>query len=367
MKKLLIIDRDGTILKEPPVDFQIDSLEKFEFVPGAITALAGLAALNEYELVMASNQDGLGTTSFPLEDFYPPHNLMLKTLKGEGVEFSDILIDPSMPEDNSPNRKPGIGMFQKYLNNPEYDLSESFVIGDRPTDVMLAKNLGAQAILLQPQVSDSHGAVLVTDSWKTIHEFLRASSRKAVVRRVTRETSISGEIDLDGCGVSQISTGLHFFDHMLEQIPHHGGCSLKISAVGDLAVDEHHTMEDVAIVLGQLIYKALGNKAGIERYGFVLPMDECQAMVLIDFGGRSDFLWDVNFTREYVGDTPTEMYKHFFKTLCHEMHCNLHISAKGENNHHLIEGVFKAFARALKMAVCRNVFSNILPSSKGVL
>lgn len=367
MKKLLIIDRDGTILVEPPVDFQIDSLEKFEFVPGVITALAGIASMNEYELVMASNQDGLGTLSFPTEDFWPPQNLMLKTLDGEGVVFSDILIDPSMPGDNSPNRKPGIGMFGKYINNPEYDLSESFVIGDRLTDVALAKNLGAKAILLQPEGTEAEGCMLITDSWKKIHEFLRASARTARIERKTRETVITGEIDLDGSGKTSISTGLHFFDHMLEQIPHHSGCSLKIEAKGDLEVDEHHTMEDVAIVLGQLIYKALGNKAGIGRYGFALPMDECQAMVLLDFGGRSEFVWDVNFTREYVGDTPTEMYKHFFKTLSSEMRCNLHISASGENNHHLIEGVFKAFARALKMAVSRNVFSNVLPSSKGVI
>lgn len=367
MKKLLIIDRDGTILVEPPVDYQIDSLEKFEFVPGVISALAGLASMNEYELVMASNQDGLGTASFPTEDFLPPQNLMLKTLEGEGVVFDDILIDPSMPEEKSPNRKPGIGMFGKYINNPEYDLSESFVIGDRLTDVALAKNLGAKAILLQPEGTEAEGCVLITDSWRKIHEFLRGSNRTARIERVTRETSITGEIDLDGRGETSISTGLHFFDHMLEQIPHHSGCSLKLVAKGDLEVDEHHTMEDVAIVLGQLISKALGNKAGIERYGFALPMDECRAMVLLDFGGRSEFVWDVNFTREYVGDTPTEMYKHFFKTLSSEMRCNLHISATGENNHHLIEGVFKAFARALKAAVSRNVFSNVLPSSKGLI
>ena len=367
MKKLLIIDRDGTILKEPPVDFQIDSLDKFEFVPGVITALSSIASRGDYELVMASNQDGLGTSSFPTEDFLPPQNLMLKTLEGEGIVFSDILIDPSMPEENSPGRKPGIGMFDKYINNPEYDLSESFVIGDRLTDVALAHNLGAKAILLQAEGTEADGCVLITDSWAKINEFLRASARTAVIDRVTRETSIHGEIDLDGNGNTSISTGLHFFDHMLEQIPHHSGCSLIIDAKGDLEVDEHHTMEDVAIVLGQLIFRALGNKAGIERYGFALPMDECKAMVLLDFGGRSEFVWNVDFTREYVGDTPTEMYKHFFKTLSSEMRCNLHVSATGENNHHLIEGVFKAFARALKMAVKRNVFSNILPSSKGII
>ncbi|MBD5346861.1 MAG: bifunctional histidinol-phosphatase/imidazoleglycerol-phosphate dehydratase HisB [Bacteroides sp.] len=367
MKRLLIIDRDGTILVEPPIDYQIDSLDKFEFVPGVITALAGIAARNDFELVMASNQDGLGTSSFPIETFNPPHNLMLRTLEGEGIRFSDILIDPSMPEDNSPNRKPRTGMFNKYIGNPDYDLPGSYVIGDRLTDVELARNLGAQAILLQPEGTEAEGCVLITDSWQKIGEFLRASQRSAKIERVTKETSIRAEIDLDGCGPTEISTGLNFFNHMLEQIPHHSGCSLKLIAEGDLEVDEHHTMEDVAIVLGQLIAKALGNKAGIDRYGFSLPMDECAAQVLLDFGGRSEFMWNVNFTREYVGDTPTEMYKHFFKTLSSEMRCNLHISAHGENNHHLIEGVFKAFARALRMAVRRNVFSDVLPSSKGLL
>ncbi len=367
MKKLLIIDRDGTILVEPPTDYQIDSLEKFEFVPGAITALAGIAATGDFELVMASNQDGLGTASFPMETFTPPHELMLKTLAGEGVTFSDILIDPSLPEENSPYRKPRTGMFGKYIGNPDYDLASSYVIGDRLTDVELAKNLGAKAILLKPEGTQADGCALITDSWRRIQEFLRASERTASIERITRETSISGEIDLDGCGVSEISTGLHFFDHMLSQIPHHSGCTLRLIARGDLEVDEHHTMEDVAIVLGQLISKALGDKVGIGRYGFALPMDECSAQVLLDFGGRSEFVWHVDFTREYVGDTPTEMYKHFFKTLSSEMRCNLHISARGENNHHLIEGVFKAFARALRMAVSRNVFSDVLPSSKGIL
>lgn len=366
-KKLLIVDRDGTILVEPPVDYQIDSLEKFQFVPGVITALSDIARLGEYELIMASNQDGLGTDSFPEYTFLPPQNLMLQTLRGEGVEFADILIDPSMPEENSPSRKPGIGMFGKYIGNDDYDLSESIVIGDRLTDVQLAKNLGAKAILLQPKGTEAEGCELITDSWAEINEWLRASSRRAEIERVTRETSIRGEIDLDGKGPTYISTGLRFFDHMLEQIPHHSGCSLLIDAKGDLEVDEHHTMEDVGIVLGQLISQALGNKVGIGRYGFSLPMDECSATVLLDFGGRSEFVWDVPFTREYVGDTPTEMYKHFFKTISSEMRCNLHVAARGENNHHLIEGVFKAFARALKMAVRRDVFSGQLPSSKGIL
>lgn len=366
-KKLLIVDRDGTILVEPPVDYQIDSLDKFGFVPGVITALADIARLGEYELIMASNQDGLGTDSFPEDTFWPPQNLMLHTLRGEGVVFADILIDPSLPAENSPNRKPGVGMFGKYIDNDEYDLSESVVIGDRLTDVQLAKNLGAKAILLQPKGTEAEGCALITDSWAEINEWLRASSRSASISRITRETSIHGEIDLDGKGPTAISTGLKFFDHMLEQIPHHSGCSLLIDAKGDLQVDEHHTMEDVAIVLGQLMLKALGDKKGIGRYGFSLPMDECSATVLLDFGGRAEFVWDVPFTREYVGDTPTEMYKHFFKTLANEMRCNLHVTARGENNHHLIEGVFKAFARALKMAIRKDVFSSQLPSSKGIL
>ena len=366
-KKLLIVDRDGTILVEPPVDCQIDSLEKFRFIPGVITALADISRLGEYELIMASNQDGLGTESFPESTFWPFQNLMLHTLRGEGVEFADILIDPSMPEENSPCRKPGIGMFGKYIGNDDYDLANSIVIGDRFTDVQLAENLGAKAILLQPKGTVADGCELITDSWAEINEWLRASSRRVAIERVTRETSILAEIDLDGKGKTSVSTGLKFFDHMLEQIPHHSGCSLLIVAKGDLQVDEHHTMEDVAIVLGQLILQALGDKVGIGRYGFSLPMDECSATVLLDFGGRAEFVWDVPFTREYVGDTPTEMYKHFFKTLSNEMRCNLHVCARGENNHHLIEGVFKAFARALKMAVRRDVFSTQLPSSKGIL
>lgn len=364
MKKALFIDRDGTIIKEP-ADEQIDSLEKLEFVPGAISALRSLTGRG-YELVMVSNQDGLGTDSFPEETFYPAHNRMLDTLAGEGVKFDDILIDRSFPEDNAPTRKPRTGMLTKYLGG-EYDLAESFVIGDRLTDIQLAKNLGAKGILIADMGDKPEGCDLMTTDWNEIARHILSSDRNVTIERNTGETQISVTLDLDGHGESHIDSGLKFLDHMLWQLPHHAGISLGISCHGDLDVDEHHTMEDLAITLGQAIDKALGSKRGIDRYGFVLPMDECRAMVLIDFGGRADFLWDVEFTREYVGDTPTEMYKHFFKSLCVAMRCNLQISAKGENNHHLIEAVFKAFARALRMAVRRDVFSYDLPSSKGVL
>lgn len=364
MKKALFIDRDGTIIKEP-ADEQIDSLEKLEFVPGAISALRSLTGRG-YELVMVSNQDGLGTDSFPEETFYPAHNKMLDTLAGEGVKFDDILIDRSFPEDNAPTRKPRTGMLTKYLGG-EYDLAESFVIGDRLTDIQLAKNLGAKGILIADMEDKPEGCDLMTTDWNEIARHILSSDRNVTIERNTSETQISVSLDLDGHGESHIDSGLKFLDHMLWQLPHHAGISLDIRCHGDLDVDEHHTMEDLAITLGQAIDKALGSKRGIDRYGFVLPMDECRAMVLIDFGGRADFLWDVEFTREYVGDTPTEMYKHFFKSLCVAMRCNLQISAKGENNHHLIEAVFKAFARALRMAVRRDVFSYDLPSSKGVL
>ena len=374
MKRALFVDRDGTIIVEPPVDYQVDSLEKLEFVSGAISALRSIAEL-DFEFVMATNQDGLGTASFPEDTFHPAHNKMLKTLAGEGVVFANQLIDRSFPEDNAPTRKPRTGMFGKYLSG-EYDLANSYVVGDRLTDVELAWNLGAKAILLQPKEAGEQMlqgkeyaacCVLVSDDWWDVAELLRRTERRAEVVRSTRETDIRIALDLDGVGESKIDTGLKFFDHMLDQIPHHSGVSLEVSCKGDLEVDEHHTMEDVAIALGEAIRTALGSKRGIDRYGFVLPMDECQAMVLLDFGGRADFVWSVPFTRERVGDVPTEMFKHFFKSMCVAMQCNLHIEAKGENNHHLIEGVFKAFARALKMAIRRDVFSYELPSSKGVL
>lgn len=373
-KKILFIDRDGTIIVEPPVDYQIDSLEKLEFMPEAISALRSIRAL-DYQFVLATNQDGLGTESFPEPTFWGAHNKMLKTLAGEGVTFDDQLIDRTFEQDNAPTRKPRTGMFGQYLTG-DYDLADSFVIGDRITDVRLAANLGAKAIFMQPQEVGAElleaealtsTCALVTDSWAEIAEFLRTDERTATTKRTTRETRISVSIDLDGKGPSSISTGLHFFDHMLDQIVHHAGVTLRVDVQGDLQVDEHHTIEDTAIVLGEAIYKALGSKRGIERYGYALPMDETRALVLLDFGGRIDFEWDVEFRRERIGDVPTELFRHFFKSLADAAHCNLHIAATDGNEHHKIEGVFKAFARALKMAIARNVFSCELPSSKGIL
>ena len=352
MKKAIFVDRDGTLLREP-ADEQIDSLEKVEFVPGAIGGLKALTGLG-YELVMASNQDGLGTPAFPENTFWPAQNLLLKTLEGEGVRFDDILIDPSFPEENSPNRKPRTGMFGKYLDG-SYDLSASWVIGDRETDLELARNLGAKGLQVGPL------------SWADIVETIRSSERSAVVERKTAETDISLRVDLDGKGPSSVDTGLKFLDHMLNQLVTHGGISLQLRCQGDLEVDEHHTMEDVGIALGEALRQALGDKRGIERYGFALPMDESRALVLLDFGGRSELVWDVEFTREYIGDVPTEMFPHFFKSLANAMQANLYVQARGENNHHLAEAVFKAFARSLKQAVRRNVFSYDLPSSKGLL
>ena len=352
MKKAIFIDRDGTLLREP-ADEQIDALDKVEFVPGAISGLRALTGLG-YELVMASNQDGLGTPSFPEETFWPAQNLLLKTLEGEGIRFDDILIDPSMPEEHSPNRKPGTGMFGKYLDG-SYDLAASWVIGDRETDRRLAENLGAKALLV--------GEL----DWAQIAETIRSTERSAVVARKTAETDIYVRVDLDGRGPSGVDTGLKFFDHMLTQLIHHGGIALEIRCKGDLEVDEHHTMEDVGIALGEALRDALGDKRGIDRYGFSLPMDESRAIVLLDFGGRSELVWDAQFTREYVGDTPTEVFRHFFKSLSDAMRANLYIQARGENNHHLAEGIFKSFARCLKQAVRRDVFSYDLPSSKGLL
>ena len=352
MTRAIFVDRDGTIIAEPE-DEQVDSLEKLSFVPGAISALKALTGLG-FELVMVTNQDGLGTAAFPEEDFYPAQNFMLRTLEGEGVVFDDILIDRHFPEDNSPCRKPGTGMFTKYLDG-SYDLSGSYVIGDRDSDMELARNLGAKGLKI--------GQL----SWDEIVRTIRATERSATVERKTAETDIRIRVDLDGKGESSVDSGLKFFDHMLNQLIHHGGLSLELSCKGDLEVDEHHTMEDVGIALGEAIRLALGDKRGINRYGFALPMDESRAIVLLDFGGRSELVWDVVFTREMVGDVPTEMFKHFFKSLCDSLKCNLYIQARGENNHHLIEGVFKAFARTLRQAAARNVFSYDLPSSKGLL
>ncbi|MCQ2095911.1 MAG: bifunctional histidinol-phosphatase/imidazoleglycerol-phosphate dehydratase HisB [Bacteroidaceae bacterium] len=354
-KKALFIDRDGTIIFEPPVTEQVDTLEQLEFMPGVICALSRISQLG-YELVMATNQDGLGTDVYPTERFDTVQGKVLSVLRGEGVVFDDILIDNHFPEDGSPMRKPNTGMFGKYLTG-EYDLASSYVIGDRQSDAELAENLGAKCILYNPQ----------TNPWNEIAELLCHAGRSAVIHRQTGETDIEVAIDLDGRGDSHIDTGLCFLNHMLDQIVHHAGISLSVIAKGDLNVDEHHTMEDVAIVLGQAIIRALGDKLGIGRYGFVLPMDECRALVLMDLGGRIDFQWDVHFTREYVGDVPTEMFRHFFKSLCAAMNCNLHIQASGDNNHHLAEAVFKAFARALRMAIRCEPFSHELPSSKGLI
>lgn len=374
-KRAIFVDRDGTIIKEPPVDYQVDSLEKLSFVRGAISGMKALR-MADYELVLVSNQDGLGTESFPMDTFLPAHNKMLETLAAEGVGFDDQLIDPTLPEENAPTRKPGIGMFGKYMGG-EYDLAASWVIGDRATDVQLAKNLGARAILFQAPEDgskilkaadmESTDCELISSDWADVAERIRRSDRVVEVVRNTRETKIRVAVDLDGRMESKIDTGLKFFDHMLDQIVHHAGIGLCVEADGDLEVDEHHTMEDVAITLGEAVLRALGDKRGIGRYGFALPMDESDALVLLDFGGRIDVSWRVPFTRDMVGDVPTEMFEHFFKALAAEMRCNLHIEARGENNHHLAEAVFKAFARALKAAVRREPFNYDLPSSKGVL
>ena len=375
-KRALFIDRDGTLVKEPPVDYQLDSLEKLEFVPKVMRNLAFIRERLDFELVMVSNQDGLGTASFPEETFWPPHNLMLKTLAGEGVVFDDIRIDPSFPEENSPNRKPRTGMLTAYMDG-SYDLENSFVIGDRLTDMELARNLGAKGIWLRTAGAEADqelrsypvalSPVLVTDDWDKIAEFLFAGERRASVRRVTKETDIYVEWNLDGRGKTEISTGLGFFDHMLEQIGKHSGTDLTVRVKGDLEVDEHHTIEDTALALGEAIRKALGDKRGIERYGYCLPMDDCLCQVALDFGGRPWLVWDAEFRREKVGDMPTEMFLHFFKSLSDAALMNLNIRAEGTNEHHKIEGIFKALARAIKMAIRRDIYRFELPSTKGIL
>lgn len=364
MKKILFIDRDGTLIMEPPIDYQVDSLEKLEFYPGVFRNLSAIAKELDFELVMVTNQDGLGTDSFPFEDFVKPQEKMLKALENEGIVFSDILIDKSFEHENLPTRKPGTGMMGKYMYG-DYDLENSFVIGDRLTDIQLAKNLGAQAILVGDTAHDD--AVLTTVSWEDIYRYLKDIPRKAGVSRTTHETGIEIEINLDGSGKSEIATGLHFFDHMLEQISRHGNLDLKIQVNGDLQVDEHHTIEDTGIVLGEAFLKALGKKKGIERYGFLLPMDDCLAQVAVDFGGRPWLVWQADFRREKIGDVPTEMFYHFFKSFTDSARCNLHIKAEGENEHHKIESVFKAFAKAVKMAVNRSDLNFNLPSTKGSL
>ena len=375
LKRALFIDRDGTIIVEPPVDFQVDSLEKLEFVPRVMHNLNFIKSHLDFELVMVTNQDGLGTDSFPTPDFEAPHNKMLRTLEGEGIVFNDIVIDKTFEHENAPTRKPGIALLGKYTSG-EYDLAGSFVIGDRITDVLLARNLGAKAIFIADEEQgkakiDEAGlndvCALITPSWDRISDFLRGGSRTVSVKRTTSETDIDIAIDLDGTGACDISTGLGFFDHMLCQIGKHSGMNLTVKVKGDTWVDEHHTIEDTAIALGDALRIALGDKRGIERYGFVLPMDDCQCTVALDFGGRSWLVWDAEFHREKIGEMPTEMFLHFFKSLSDSARMNLYISARGDNEHHKIEGIFKALARAIKMAIRRDVFTYQLPSTKGVL
>ena len=374
--RALFSDRDVTFVEEPPVDYQLDSLEKLAFVPKVMRALYFIRKQLDFEFVMVSNQDGLGTASFPEETFWPAHNLMLKTLAGEGITFDDILIDPSLPEEQSPNRKPRLGMLGRYLTS-EYDLANSYVIGDRLTDMELAYNLGAKGIWLHPQNEEAEQAlaayavplqpVFISDDWDRISEFLFAGERRAVVRRTTKETDILVDWNLDGTGKTDIHTGLGFFDHMLEQIGKHSGTDLRIAVKGDLEVDEHHTIEDTALALGEALGKALGDKRGIERYGYCLPMDDCLCRVALDFGGRPWLVWEADFKREKVGDMPTEMFLHFFKSLSDAARMNLNIHAEGMNEHHKIEGIFKALARSIKMAIRRDIYRYELPSTKGAL
>ncbi|MBZ4676656.1 MAG: bifunctional imidazole glycerol-phosphate dehydratase/histidinol phosphatase [Anaerophaga sp.] len=374
-KRILFIDRDGTIIKEPPVDFQIDSLEKLEFIPGVICNLSRIAKHLDFELIMVTNQDGLGTSSFPEGAFRPAHNKMLNILKGEGIEFSEIHIDRSFPEDNAPTRKPRTGMLKQYISG-NYDMENSFVIGDRLTDVELAKNLGCKAILMKEKTEGipllekqnlENQCVLCSVNWEEIANFLFIKERTATVERKTSETKIKIRLNLDGTGKCNISTGLGFFDHMLEQIGRHSGCDLDIMVEGDLHVDEHHTIEDTALALGEAFKKAIGDKRGIERYGFSLPMDDCMAHVTVDFGGRPWLVWKTKFKREKVGDLPTEMFMHFFKSFSDAAAANLYIKAKGTNEHHKIEAIFKAFARAIKAAIKKDPLSMQLPSTKGAL
>jgi imidazoleglycerol-phosphate dehydratase / histidinol-phosphatase len=364
-KRLLFIDRDGTLIVEPQPSMQIDSLEKLELLPNVIWSLSRISDELDFELVLVTNQDGLGTESFPESTFWPAHKKLMRLFETEGINFLKVHIDPSFEHENSPNRKPGTGMLKEYLSG-EYDLQNSFVIGDRITDIQLAENLGAKAIFY----SGSHNprAVLTTKNWKDIYDFLRYPVRKAQVFRKTKETEVSISVNLDRPGNADIKTGIGFFDHMLEQLCFHGGFDLKIHVKGDLHIDEHHTVEDTAIALGEAFHNALGNKKGISRYGFLLPMDDCLAQVAIDFSGRPWLVWEAEFKREKIGDLPTELFFHFFKSFSDSAKCNLNIKAEGSNEHHKIEAIFKGFARAVKMAVKLDPdLAGMLPSTKGSL
>jgi len=379
MKRILFIDRDGTINTEAPPTYQIDSWDKLEFYPGVFQYLGRIASELDYELVMITNQDGLGTDSYPEENFWPIQQHIIRSLSNEGIDFSAVLIDRTFPHENAHTRKPGTGMVTNYMNNPEYDLANSYVIGDRITDVQLAKNIGAKAIWMKQdetlgasEVSDKlkelkEVIALESPNWKDIYAFLKNGLRKVQHVRNTNETKIHIELNLDGTGISDIKTGIGFFDHMLDQIARHGKMDLSIQVKGDLEVDEHHTIEDTGIALGEAIAKALADKKGIERYGFALPMDEASAKVLIDFGGRNWIVWNALFRREKIGEMPTEMFFHFFKSFSDGAKCNLQIECIGDNEHHKIEAIFKAFAKAIRMAVKKDPFSNYLPSTKGVL
>jgi len=372
MKKVLFIDRDGTLINEP-ADEQIDSLEKLEYYPGVFKGLAKVVALSTYQLVIITNQDGLGTPSFPEETFWPAQNKMIKAFANEGIVFSDVFVDRSFKHENLPTRKPGTGLLSAYLTG-EYDLASSYVIGDRVTDVELAKNLGAKGILIgNPEIKqlvEEAGLTdycgLITTSWNEISTFLTSNPRKASFQRKTKETDILIDLNIDGTGQSQLKTGLGFFDHMLDQLARHGHLDLAVDVKGDLHIDEHHTIEDTALALGETFLKALGDKRGIERYGFCLPMDDALAQVAIDFGGRPWLEWDVEFNREKIGDVPTEMFFHFFKSFSDTAKCNLNIRAEGKIEHHKIEAIFKAFAKSIRMAV-KSDGTNLLPSTKGVL
>jgi len=378
-KKVLFIDRDGTIIEEYPPTYQIDAFEKVSFYPNVFTYLGMIARELDYELVLVTNQDGLGTAAFPEETFWPAHNLVMSAFANEGIVFARELIDRSYPEEGLDTRKPGIGMFTHYIDNPGYDLAASYVIGDRVTDIQLAKNLGCRAIWINTQpdlggaeVQDDAAALqpfiaLATTSWKEIHSFLKSGIRKVQHHRRTAETSIEIALDPDGSGQASIHTGLHFFDHMLDQIARHGMLDLSIRAQGDLHIDEHHTIEDTGIALGEAFRMAAGDKRGMERYGFSLPMDDAAATVLLDFGGRSWVVWNLVFTHARIGDVPAELYYHFFKSFADAARCNLHVTATGENDHHKIEAVFKAFAKAIRMAVRKDPMKLSLPSTKGLL